>query len=69
MWIDGVALGTLLGTKPLDTSALMVLREETDWLAVRVAWGSVDVVVVSYHAPHSQHDESDVRRWWQQAKS
>ena len=67
-WVNTSAMADeleLLGG--FGCKAVTVLQARPDWLVIRLKVAGVDLVLVTYHAPHSLQPENVIRAWWRQA--
>ena len=65
IWINAKALAVKLQL-PLGfgVEAVTVLQAHPDWLAIRLQVAGLDLVLVSYHGPHSEKSEECIAGWW-----
>ena len=68
-WFHCGRLAEALGVASFGVDHVVVLEARCDWLSVRVCCGTMDVILVTFRAPHSLREELEIRDWWGRAKS
>ncbi|CAE7783141.1 CCC2 [Symbiodinium sp. CCMP2592] len=67
-WVNAPAIADELELfGGFGNEAVTVLQARPDWLVIRLKVAGIDLVLITYHAPHSLLPESVIRAWWRQA--
>ena len=67
-WLNSVRMAKALGLASFGLDDVVVLGARHDCLAVRLQSRALDVILVTFRAPHSQREDSEIRSWRRQAR-